>query len=321
MSDAKPFLLEVGVEEIPHWMLEPALESLSSSFAALIEQSGLAKPEVKMDATPRRLVLRVASLETRQADRDELVMGPPKAAGEGAASGFARKQGVDVAALLVESTPKGEYFAVRKSILGRETSAILAEALPGIIAKIPWPKTMYWTGKDGLRFIRPIRWIAALLGDQIVNFEIAGVKSGALSRGHRRIGADEVAFDHENYEERLEKNGVILSFERRRKRVVDGIRKLLRGTGLSILEDPALLKDLCYLTEYPTPILGEFDPKFLELPSEVLTTVMRHHQRYFTLRGLERQYGSQLYCRDEPQGGPQGLRQEGQRARAGRAVQ
>lgn len=284
MSESKPFLLEIGVEEIPHWMLEPALQSLSALLSGLWEQNGLEHAALQADATPRRLVVRTASIQTRQEDRTELVMGPPKAAGEGAAAGFARKQGADPASLIVESTPKGEYFAVRKSIEGRETCAILAEALPGIIGRIPWPKTMYWTGKDGMRFIRPIRWIVALLGDQIVEFQAGGVRAGALSRGHRRLGADEIAFDHENYEARLEKNGVILSFEKRRKRILDGIRKLLRGTGLSLVDDDALLKDLCYLTEFPTPILGEFNSKYLELPSEVLTTVMRHHQRYFSLR-------------------------------------
>jgi glycyl-tRNA synthetase beta chain len=281
------FLLEIGVEEIPHWMLEPALEHLRGAFAALLEQNRLSGGDLKLDATPRRLVLRASAVPERQEDREDLVLGPPKAAGEGAAAGFARKQGVDPASLRVESTSKGEYFALVKKTAGRETRDILAEALPKLIAAIPWPKAMYWTGKDQVRFIRPIRWIAALLGDRIVEFELAGVKSGALSRGHRRLGADEIAFDHENYEERLEENGVILSAEKRRKKILDGIKKLLRGRGLTLVADPALLDDLAYLTEFPTPILGDFDPRFLALPSEVLTMVMRHHQRYFTVRDRE----------------------------------
>jgi glycyl-tRNA synthetase beta chain len=146
---------------------------------------------------------------------------------------------------------------------------------------------MYWTGKGQVTFIRPIRWIVALLGDQVVEFGIADVKSGALSRGHRRMGSDEIAFDHSNYEERLEKNGVILGAAKRRKRIQDGIKKLLRGTGLKLVADEDLLSDLVYLTEYPTPILGEFREEFLELPSEVLSTVMRHHQRYFTLNDAQ----------------------------------
>jgi glycyl-tRNA synthetase beta chain len=278
------FLLEIGVEEIPHWMLEPALGHLETAFAALLAQNNLASTALKMDATPRRLVLRAEELAERQADREELVMGPPKSAGEGAAAGFARKQGVDASQLRTEATAKGEYFAVLRKIEGRATREILAEALPALIAKIPWPKAMYWTGKDGTRFIRPIRWLVALLGEQVVEFELAGVRSGALSRGHRRMGSVEIAFDHDNYEARLEKNGVILAVEKRKKRILDGIRKLLRGKQLMLVEDTALLSDLAYLTEYPTPILGSFDAKFLELPREVLSTVMRHHQRYFTVQ-------------------------------------
>jgi glycyl-tRNA synthetase beta chain len=291
MSGAKlPFLLEIGVEEIPHWMIAPALGELERLIGELLSQNQLDAVGLRLDATPRRLVVRASALQARQADREELVLGPPVAAAfkdgqpTGAATGFARKMGLEVEQLRREATPRGEYIAAVRKIAGRETSAILVEALPALITRIPWPKTMYWTGKDGVRFIRPVRWIAALLGDSIVAFELAGVKSGALSRGHRRLGADEIAFDHSNYEERLEKNGVILSAEKRRKRIQDGIRKLLRGTGLSLIPDDDLLNDIVYLTEFPTPILGGFDEKFLALPREVLSTVMRHHQRYFTLK-------------------------------------
>ncbi len=277
-----PFLFELGVEEIPHWMIEPALGDLKRLFQDFLTQNALDGGEIRMDATPRRLVLR-CELPEKQADREELVMGPPVSAGPGAAQGFARKNNVAVEALGLEVTPKGEYRALRRTVAGAETRELLAAALPGIIAKIPWPKAMYWTGKGGLTFIRPIRWIVALLGDQIVEFEVAGVKAGALTSGHRRMGSDEIAFDHANYEERLEKNGVILSAAKRRERIQKGIKKLLRGTGLRLAPDEALLNDLVYLTEYPTPLLGEFRAEFLELPAEVLSTVMRHHQRYFTL--------------------------------------
>lgn len=280
----KPFLLEIGVEEIPHWMIESALADLGRLTRELLEQSGLVHEGLRVDGTPRRLVIRVDAVQARQADREEVVMGPPKSAGEGAAQGFARKQGVEFSALRVEATPRGEYFALHREVAGRDAAAILAEALPGVIAKIQWPKTMYWTGRDGARFIRPIRWIVAMLGEGIVDFEFAGVRAGALSRGHRRLGADEIAFDYANYEERLEKNGVILSAAKREQKIREGIKKLLRGKDLEPIADDALLKDLVYLTEFPTPVLGDFDPRFLELPQEVLSTVMRHHQRYFTVK-------------------------------------
>lgn len=287
MTERLPLLFEIGVEEIPHWMIAPALGEMERLFRTLCAGHRIEPGPLRLDATPRRLVLRAESLPARQEDREELVMGPPRAAGEGAAQGFARKNGVTVAELRVEITPKGEYFAFLKRIEGRSVRDILAEILPAVIHRIPWPKTMYWTGKGGPVFIRPVRWIAALFGDQVVEFEYAGVRSGALTCGHRRLGAKEIVFDHSNYEERLEKNGVILSAARRRARIEAGVKKLLRGTGLEWVRDAALLDDLVYLTEYPTPVMGRFGEGFLELPREVLSTVMRHHQRYFTVQDRE----------------------------------
>jgi glycyl-tRNA synthetase beta chain len=167
-------------------------------------------------------------------------------------------------------------------VAGRASKDILAEALPSLILQIYFPKTMYWTGKGGPRFIRPIRWMVALLGEEIVPFEIAGVHSGALTSGHRRLGAREIAITTADYEQRLRDHYVILSAEQRREK----IRKELAG--VRIKPDPALLETLVYITEYPTAITGSFDAQFLELPEEVLVTVMRHHQKYFS---VEDQHG------------------------------
>ncbi|MCS7044562.1 MAG: glycine--tRNA ligase subunit beta [Bryobacteraceae bacterium] len=287
MSARLPLLFEIGVEEIPHWMIRPALGEMERIFRELCEANRIEPGALRLDATPRRLVLRAEALPERQPDREELVLGPPKSAGEGAAQGFARKNGVTVAELSVEITPKGEYFALRKKMEGRAVREILAEILPEVIRRIPWPKTMYWTGKGGPTFIRPIRWIVALFGDQVVEFSFAGVQAGALTSGHRRLGAKEIVFDHATYEERLEKNGVILSAAKRRQRIEAGVKKLLKGSGLEWVRDEALLEDIVYLTEFPTPVMGRFDERFLELPREVLTTVMRHHQRYFTVQTAE----------------------------------
>ena len=140
---------------------------------------------------------------------------------------------------------------------------------------------MYWTGKGGPRFIRPIRWIVALLGETIIPFELAGVRSGALTSGHRRLGAREIAVTTEDYERRLGDHGVILSAEERRNRIRSGM------AGIRIKPDDKLLETLVYLTECPMPIQGSFDPQFLELPEEVLITVMRHHQRYFSVEDAD----------------------------------
>src|SRR5215472_2977544 len=165
-----PFLFEIGTEEIPDWMIPGALESLHLLF----EKTGVPHETVKLDATPRRLVLRAEGLPERQPDSEERVLGPAKSAPAQAVAGFARKQGIALEDLMVESTPKGEYHVYHKKVKGRETKDILAESLPGVILGIYFPKTMYWTAKNGPRFIRPIRWIVALLGEEIVPFELAG---------------------------------------------------------------------------------------------------------------------------------------------------
>lgn len=272
-----PFLLEIGAEEIPDWMIAGALADLKAAFDKL----GLPNAGVKMDATPRRLVLRAEGLPEKLADSEERVLGPAKSAPAQAVAGFARKQGIAPEAMTVEATPKGDYYVYLKKVPGRQTKDILAEAMPAAVLGINWPKTMYWTGKNGARFIRPIRWIVALLGEEIVPFEIAGVRSGALSAGHRRLGSPEIAVTCADYEQRLRDHFVILSADERRAKIE---REL---AGVKVKPDAALLNTLVYLTEYPTPITGSFDPQFLTLPEELLTTVMRHHQKYFSVEAAD----------------------------------
>jgi len=277
-----PFLLEIGTEEIPDWMIEGACQQLTRLFTEIsmfhrigpggTSQAGVANTWTK--ATPRRLALYSAYVIARQGDTEELIMGPPKSAGPGAANGFARKLGVSIDQLSTEVTPKGEYLSFLKKIPGRATRDILSEALPELILKIQWPKTMYWTGKSGQRFIRPIRWIVALLDNQVVRFEVAGVKSGNVTSGHRILGAPEIPVASENYEQKLLENYVILSPQEREKRI---------RAGIGSASDEGLLKTLVNLTEFPSVISGTFESEFLKLPAEVLVTVMRHHQKYFAI--------------------------------------
>src|SRR5437870_2278643 len=184
-----PFLLEIGVEEIPDWMIPGALNNLRSLFEETLSGAGLGASSITVDATPRRLVLRADGLPERQSDSEELVSGPPKSAPPAAVAGFAKKQGIAVESLALQSTPKGEYYCYTKKIQGRPLREILADGLPDLILKIYFPKTMYWTAKTSERFIRPIRWIVALLGGEVVPFELAGVRSGNTSSGHRILGA------------------------------------------------------------------------------------------------------------------------------------
>ena len=282
------FLLEIGTEEIPDWMIEGALADLERRFTRALEGLRLNDGVTcETEATPRRLVLIARGLAERQQDRREILKGPPRSVAfdtDGnptkAGEGFARRAGVSIDQLQTAADGK---LMVQRTIEGRPTAAVLAEVLPGVILGISFPKTMYWTRKSGPRFIRPIRWIVALLEGQVVGFEIGGVASSNQTMGHRRLGSANVAVTGVgDYRQKLKQNYVLLSARERRKKILDGIQELV-PEGLRVRENPGLLKTLVYFTEFPTAILGAFEPEFLDLPEEVLETVMQHHQRYFAI--------------------------------------
>lgn len=282
------FLLEIGAEEIPHWMIPGALEQL-----ARLDLFGAAP---RVDATPRRLVVRASGLPERTPDSEQVIKGPPLTAGEKAAAGFARKQGANVQAL----RRAGDYYELVKRVEGRPVRDVLAETLPGAILGMQWPRTMYWTGRNGPRFIRPIRWIVALLGSEVIPFEIAGVRSGNITCGHRVLGAPAVPVTVANYEAELRRNGVIVSSKERRSKIE------AEAAALGAKLDAGLCETLTFLTEYPSAIRGDFDPAYLDLPAEVLTTVMRHHQKYFSVEAapgkLAPHFVAILNTNDDPEG-------------------
>ena len=294
------FLLEIGTEEIPHWMIPGALRELRSAFTTLCMQQMIGGwAQALVEATPRRLVLGGTGFIERQADREEIVTGPPKAAGSGAVAGFAKKQGVSIDQLETLETERGEYFAFRKKTPGKRTIDVLADELPGLILSIPWPKTMYWTDRSGPRFIRPIRWLVALLGDQVIPIEIGRVRSGNVTRGHRILGASSIPVTIANYESELRKNFVILAAHERRHKIEK------EGAALGAKLDGDLVETLTYITEFPSAIRGDFDPAYLELPAEVLTTVMRHHQKYFSVEdaiGLAPNFVAVMNTSGDPDG-------------------
>ena len=299
-----PFLLEIGTEEIPDWMIVPALNNLQDMFQALLDQHALGGKVTSVDATPRRLVLRADGLLERQADVEELVLGPPTSVGAGAAAGFAKKMGTTPDQLGTQSTAKGEYFSFAKRTQGLPVTAILARELPSVILKIAWPKTMVWNGKGTERFIRPIRWLVALLGDAVVPFEIGGVQSGSASSGHRILGKPSFPVTIHDFEEQLRSNGVILSATERREKIEAGI-------SVRIKPDPDLLHTLTYITEFPTPILGSFDRSYLDLPQEVLVTVMRHHQKYLSVEDADGKLASHFIAVMNTDADPEGLVRHG----------
>jgi glycyl-tRNA synthetase beta chain len=266
------FLLEIGVEEIPDWMIEPALADLKRRFVESLESFNLRpSSEPVVEATPRRLVLMIEKLPVRQEDRDETLAGPPrkiafddKGNPTKAAIGFAQRAGVAVEDL---KTGEDGRLIVSRHIEGRATGDILSAPLPGVIEGIHFPKTMYWTGKSGPRFIRPIRWLVALLGGEVVPFEIAGVRSGNATGGHRRLGKGAapqsrgrqgaavpqmspiVVTGWQDYQQKLRENGVLVRAEERRRRIEERSAALMSG-GRRVRGNPRLLKTLTYLTEH-----------------------------------------------------------------------
>jgi glycyl-tRNA synthetase beta chain len=297
------FLLEIGAEEIPDWMIEPALADLRGRFTAAFGAFG--GSAIITDATPRRLVLQAKDLLPQAPDVESVVQGPYLSAGEKAAEGFAKKQNTAIDKLGKISDAKGERYIFNQLVKGQSAKQALSEKLPEIITGIHFPKTMYWTGKGGVRFIRPIRWIMALLDDQPVPFEIAGVKSSNTTRGHRVLGAKTpLLVGINNYPAVLRANYVIVSAAERRARIEAAL-------GAGVQKDDELLNTLVYLTEFPTPIRGSFDKSYLELPKEILSTVMRHHQRYFSVVNADGSLAPEFVAVTNTDGDPDGLIRQG----------
>ena len=287
------FLLEVGCEEIPAGMIPTAATDLKAILNKYLESENLLDgASVETFGAARRLVATCSALRVRQDDVTREVLGPPKsvafdAAGQAtrAAESFASKQGLTVADLYSVTTPRGEYMAAKQTILGRAAIERLQEILPRAVAEIPWPKTMYWTGATRLRFIRPIRWVVALLGKQIIRFDLADVSSGSSTVGHRFLGKAQIPVTGaDDYIKKLRRNFVLAQPDGRRAKVERELARLASRKGLRVNQDPALTDMVTYLNEYPTAIMGDFEQSYLDLPDEILITVMRGHQKYFALR-------------------------------------
>ena len=301
MKSGGDFLLEIGCEEIPAGMIAKACKELKAilakhlSAARLVDEPTI-QESIETFGAPRRLVAIVRGMRLRQEDVTREVTGPPKSVaydnmGEPtrAAMSFAEKQGIAVSKLSIVNTPKGEYIAAKQVVIGKPAAQILASVLPEAIQEISWPRSMYWTGAHGPRFIRPIRWIVALLDGKVVPFSFAGVAAGNRTDGHRFLGKQGVPVSGpRDYEAKLKKNFVLCRPDARRKKIEAEIRTITGRKQLRAHEDAALLELVTYLNEYPSVIIGDFDPAFLALPEEILITVMRDHQKYF---GLESRRG------------------------------
>jgi glycyl-tRNA synthetase beta chain len=286
------FLLEIGCEEIPARLIPSAARELKELLEKHLASLGLLdSAAIETYGAPRRLAVMVQSLKARQEDLKKEILGPPKSVAfdkEGkptrAAESFAEKQGIPLATVAITRTPRGEYLVAHQTVHGRAAKEILSEILPQIIQGLSFPRSMYWTGKDGPRFIRPIRWIVALLDGTVVPFTLAGVKSGSQTAGHRFLGKSKVTLRKpQDYAENLRKNFVLVDPVTRRERIEAQISELTSKRKLEVHADPELLDFTCYLNEFPTVIMGHFDRSYLDLPQEILITVMRGHQKYFAV--------------------------------------
>ncbi|HXC32200.1 MAG TPA: glycine--tRNA ligase subunit beta [Verrucomicrobiae bacterium] len=292
MKETADFLFEIGCEEIPAGMLPGAMKELKVILEKYLAAHNLLdSAPVQVYGAPRRLAASCPSLRLKQPDESREVQGPPKsvaydAAGKPtrAAESFAQKHNLPVAKLTTITTPKGEYLAATQVTLGRTAKEILEEVLPRAVAEIPWQRSMYWTGASGLHFIRPIRWVVAMLGGKPLKFTLGDAPAGRDSSGHRFLGKARIPVQGaSDYLQKLKANYVLVRPEDRRQKIDGELHRLASSKGLRIHEDARLTELVIYLNEYPTAILGGFDPSYLQLPEEILITVMRDHQKYFAL--------------------------------------
>ena len=313
------FLLEIGCEEIPARMIDAASLELRERVQRLLDRERLL-PEGALTSldTPRRLSVLAANIPASQPDVVEEQTGPSVAIAfkDGqptpAAHAFAKKNGVDVSQLQRTTTAKGEYLVARVTKKGRSAADILAGALPKEIAAIYWPKNMYWR-KPNERFVRPVRWLVAMLDSAVIPLEFDGVRAGKQSRGHRILADGPVTISRAGspYIEELEK-AKIIGREQREKQIrktMDAATRTIPGARWR--EDKSLLDTVVNLTEWPSAILGSFDPEFLELPEEVLVTVMRDHQKYFAVEDSRGSLSPHFLTVLNTDGDPEGIIRHG----------
>ena len=292
MAEHADFLVEVGTEELPPRAL-PALEAaLRDGLVARLAEARLGHGEVESFATPRRLAVKVRRLETRQADQQVELRGPPASVARAdggwtrAAEKFAASAGVAVEALVEKAEGKGVYVYAHKTEHGAAAAALLPGLVESALAALPVPRRMRW-GAASAEFVRPVHWLVMLLGKDVVPCTLFGIAAGRLTRGHRFMAPAGIKLaGPEDYLARLESEGfVVASFADRRQRIAAQAETAAGEHGARLVLDPALLDEVTALVEWPVPVTGEFEERFLALPEEVLIATLQDHQRYFPTRG------------------------------------
>jgi len=283
-------VVELGVEEIPASMLEDAARQLGEFLVESLKAQRLPVGEVERLYTPRRIIAAIRDIPVRQDDLVESIVGPPKSVAYDAAGvptraalAFAQKNGVHASQLKIVQTPKGEYLSIERKVRGEKTHKILETLLPSVIGKIQFPKTMHWSA-DNFRFVRPLRWIVALFGGARVRFKIADIASSHFTVGHRFLGKPRIVVSSfDSLKQKLRENSVLVDPQERLARISSELEREALACGGRLLDDPELLKTVVNLNEMPSVIRGSFEQRFLSLPQEILITVMREHQKYFSV--------------------------------------
>jgi len=291
MSGNTSLLLEIGTEEIPARFIPHALMLLRDRAESLLNEYLVGFSEVKTYATPRRLALIVNGIPAMQRDRIREVYGPPRKVAlddEGkftkAALGFASSQGVDAESLIIKKKDRGEYLVAILEQKGAAVGEILPEILKKVVLSLHFPKSMRW-GAGDLRFVRPIHWILAISDSNVISFDIDSIRSGNTTRGHRFLSPTIlVVQDIHSYLDLLKANYVIVDQDQRRRILHEGITRLSLFAGGEPVRDDELLDHVTNLIEYPVPFLCSFPEEYLKLPKELLSTVMRDHQKFFAVR-------------------------------------
>lgn len=285
----KDFLIEIGLEELPARFVTDAIEQLQTKIQKWFDEKKIGYTDIQKYSTPRRLAIVVTDVNEMQADTEEEAKGPAKKIAldaEGnwskAAIGFARGQGVSVEDIYFKEIKGVEYVHVTKFTKGQQVKELLVE-LKDIITSLTFPKNMRWANND-MRYARPIKWMIALFGNEVIPFSITNVETGNKTMGHRFLGMQVEIAEPAQYQQKLEEQFVIADSEKRKQMILSQLQQLEQENGWVIPVDEDLLEEVNNLVEYPTALFGKFEEEYLELPDRVLITSMKEHQRYFPVK-------------------------------------
>lgn len=284
----KNLLFEIGTEEIPARFISNTKKQMTDYLKTNLEKLKLNYEQIEIKCTPRRFAIFIYGIDQIQPDSEESFKGPAKKIAydeqgnlSKALAGFIKSKGATQEDLYFKASGKDEYAYVDVKTKGSQTKDLLKDLFEGMIRSISFPKSMRWGGKD-LKFVRPIRWLICLMDDEVIPFDIEGIKTGNVTRGHRFLGKSEIIINSESeYEQRLYDNFVILDDEKRKQLILSQCEDVADSIDGQLMMDSVLLEEVNYIIEYPTAFYGEFDEKYLHLPPEAVITPMKEHQRYF----------------------------------------